>query len=118
MSLPKPCKHPQPEPSLPHLKPLTVLALESFDTLSENYLLRDIDSTTFFLIYLRLPCSNPAFKHTTSSLNNLLEASSESTIRRHPRHRYCFRFNRNTTPSLASIISFLIRHHVQSLSSD
>ena len=77
----------KPETPLPPPKFLTLTALESSDTLSKKYLLSDIDSTTFSLIYPRLPPSNSASKHTTSSSDNLLETSSESTIRRPPRRR-------------------------------
>ena len=61
---------------------------------------------------LQLPSLNPA-----SSLDNLLESSSESTIRRSPRHRYNIRNNPHPT-SLASTNSSLFRHHAQSLSTD
>ena len=53
-----------------------------------------------------------------SSLDNLLEASSESTIGRPPRRRYNLRYNRSPTPFLASKNSSLVRHHAQPRSSD
>ena len=78
----------------------------------------EIDSTTSSLLYPRLPLSNSASKYTTSSLDNLLDTSSESTIRYPLRHRYNLRNNRRPSPSLASTNSSLLRHHAQSLSSD
>ena len=78
----------------------------------------EIDSTTSSLLYPRLPFSNSASKDTTSSLDNLLDTSSESTIRHPLRHRYNLRNNRRPSPSLASTNSSLLRHHAQSLSSD
>ena len=84
----------------------------------KNSDLSDIDSATSSLLYPRLPPSNSASKYTTSSLDNLLDTSSESTIRHPLRHRYNLRNNRCTSPSLASTNSSLLRHHAQSLSSD
>ena len=52
LHLPKPCIHSQPEPSLPPPKPSTILVLDSFDTLREQYSLSDVDSITFFLFIL------------------------------------------------------------------
>ena len=60
----------------------------------------EIDSTTSSLLYPRLPLSNSASKYTTSSLDNLLDTSSESTIRHPLRHRYNLRNNRRPSPSL------------------
>ena len=53
-----------------------------------------VDSTTFSLIYPRLPPSKSASKHTPSSLDNLLDTFSNSTIRRLC-HRYYLRYNCN-----------------------
>ena len=76
----------------------------------------DIDSTTFPSIYPRLPPSNSASKHTTSSLlDNFLEISSESIIRR---AGYNLRYSRNPTLSLASTNSSILGHHAQPFSSD
>ena len=83
---------------LPPPKPLTIPDLKPFESLSEKYALSDVDYTTFSLLYPRLPPSNFASKHTTSSLDNLLDTSSESTIRRLPRHRHNLRYNGNPTP--------------------
>ena len=70
---------------MPPPKALKIPALELFDSLQKKSDLSEVDSTTFSLIYPRLPPSNSASKYTTSSLNNLLETSSESTIRQLPR---------------------------------
>ena len=97
----------QSEHSLQPPKPPTIHVLEAFDTLSEKYLLCDVDSTIFSLISPRFPPSNSASKHTTFCLDNLLDTSSESTIRKPPRHKYNLQYNRNATPSLASTNSSL-----------
>ena len=80
--------------------------------------LSEADSTTSSLLYPRLPPSISASKYTTSSLDNLLDTSSQSTISHPLRHRYNLRNNRRLSPSLASTNSSLLRHHAQSLSSD
>ena len=87
------------------------------DSLQKKSDLSEIDSTTISLLYPRLQPSNSASKYTTSTLDNLLETTSESTIRQPPRHRYNLRINRRPTP-LASTNSSLLRHHAQSLSTD
>ena len=99
-------------------KSLKIPVLESFDFLQKKTDLTEIDSTTSSLHYPRLLPSNSASKYTTSSLDNLLETTSESTIRQPPRHRYNLRNNRRPTPSLASTTSSLLRPHVHSLSTD
>ena len=83
----------------------------------------DVDSTTFSLLYPRIPPSNSASKHTTSSLDNLLDSTSESTLRRQPRHRYNLRsnplFSPSPSPSLASTnYSLLVRNHAESRASE
>ena len=78
----------------------------------------EVDSTTCSLLYPRLPPSNSASKYTTSSLDNLCDTTSESTIRHPLRHRLNLRKNRHPSPSLASTNSSLVRHHAQSISSD
>ena len=92
--------------------------LESFHSLQKKTDRTEIDSTTSSLFYPRLHLSNSASKYTTSSLDNLLETTSESTIRQPPRHRYNLRNTRRPTPSLASTISSLLRPKAQSLSTD
>ena len=87
LPFPKPCKHFLPETSLPPPKPSTIPHIEYILTLGEKYPLSDIDSTTFSLLYPRLPPFNSASKHTTSSLYNLIETSSDFTICRPPRIR-------------------------------
>ena len=114
LSIPPPCSHTSTKSSLPPPKPLKIPVLESIDSLQKKSDLSEIDSTTSSLLYPRLPLS----KYTTSSLDNLLDTSSESTIRHPLRHRYNLRNNRRPSPSLASTISSLLRHHAQSLSSD
>ena len=88
------------------------------DSLQKKSDLSEIDSTTCSLLYPRLPPSNSASKYTTSSLDNLLDTTSESTLHPPLRHRYILRNNRRPSPSLASTNSSLLRHHAQSLSSD
>ena len=118
LSIPPPCSHTSTQSSLPPPKPLKIPVLESLDSLQKKSDLSEIDSTTSSLLYRRLPLSNSASKYTTSSLDNLLDTSSESTIRHPLRHRYNLRNNRRPSPSLASTNSSLLRHHAQSLSSD
>ena len=118
LSIPPPCSHTSSKSSLPPPKPLKIPVLESIDSLQKKSDLSEIDSTTSSLLYPRLPLSNSASKYTTSSLDNLLDTSSESTIRHPLRHRYNLRNNRRPSPSLASTNSSLLRHHAQSLSSD
>ena len=118
LSIPPPCSHTSTKSSLPPPKPLKIPVLESIDSLQKKSDLSEIDSTTSSLLYPRLPLSNSASKYTTSSLDNLLDTSSESTIRHPLRHRYNLRNNRRPSPSLASTNSSLLRHHAQSLSSD
>ena len=118
LSIPPPCSHTSTNSSLPPPKPLKFPVLESLDSLQKKSDLSEIDSTTSSLLYPRLPLSNSASKYTTSSLDNLLDTSSESTIRHPLRHRYNLRNNRRPSPSLASTNSSLLRHHTQSLSSD
>ena len=113
--IPPPCSHTS---SLPPPKPLKIPALESLDSLQKKSDLSEIDSTTCSLLYPRLPPSNSASKYTTSSLDNLLDTTSESTLNPPLRHRYNLRNNRRPSPSLASTNSSLLRHHAQSLSSD
>ena len=79
LPIPPPCSHLPSQSSLPPPKSLKILALESFDSLQKKSDFSEIDSTTFSLLYLRLPPSNSASKNTTSSLDNLLETTSEST---------------------------------------
>ena len=118
LSIPPPCSHISSQPSLPPPKPLKVPALESLDSLQKKSDLSEVDSTTCSLLYPRLPPSNSASKYTTSSLDNLLDTTSESTLNPPLRHRYNLRNNRRPSPSLASTNSSLLRHHAQSLSSD
>ena len=118
-SIPPPCSHISSQPSLPPPKPLKIPALESIDSLQKKSDLSEVDSTTCSLLfYPRLPPSNSASKYTTSSLDNLLDTTSESTLNPPLRHRYNLRNNRRPSPSLASTNSSLLRHHAQSLSSD
>ena len=49
----QPCKHTQPESSLPPPATLTIPVHEPFDTLREMYALSEVDSTTFSFIYPR-----------------------------------------------------------------
>ena len=95
------------KPSIPPPKAPKIPALESFDSFQKKSDSNEVDSTTFSPIYPRLHPSNSASKYTTSSLDNLLETYSESTIRQPPRHRYNLRNNRHPTPSLASSNSSL-----------
>ena len=118
LPIPPPCSHLPSQFSLPPPKSLKIPALELFDSLQKKTDISEIDSTTSFLLYPRLPPSTSASKYTTSSLDNLLETTSESTIRQPPRHRYNLRNNRRPTPSLASTNSSLLSHHAQSLSTD
>ena len=119
LSIPPPCSHTSTQSSLPPPKSLKIPALESLDSsLQKKSDLSEIDSATSSLLYPRLPLSNSASKYTTSSLDNLLDTSSESTIRHPLRHRYNLCNNRRPSPSLASTNSSLLRHHAQSLSSD
>ena len=117
-SIPPPCSHISSKSSLPLAKPLKIPALESLDSLKKKSDLSEVDSTTCSLLYPRLPPSNSASKYTTSSLDNLLDNTSESTLRPPLRHRYNLRNNRRLSPSLASTNSSLLRHHAQSLSSE
>ena len=118
LSIPPPCSHTSTQSSLPPPKSLKIPALESLDSLQKKSDLSEIDSATSSLLYPRLPHSNSASKYTTSSLDNLLDTSSESTIRHPRRHRHNLRNNGRPSPSLASTNSSLLRHHAQSLSSD
>ena len=118
LSIPPPCSHTSTKSSLPPPKLLKIPVLESIDSLQKKSDSSEIDSTTSSLLYPRLPLSNSASKYTTSSLDNLLDTSSESTIRHPLRHRYNLRNNRRPSPSLASTNSSFLRHHAQSLSSD
>ena len=118
LSIPPPCPHTSTKSSLPPPKPLKIPVPESIDSLQKKSDLSEIDSTTSSLLYPRLPLSNSASKYTTSSLDKLLDTSSESTIRHPLRHRYNLRNNRRPSPSLASTNSSLLRHHAQSRSSD
>ena len=118
LPIPPPCPHISPQSSLPPPKSLKIPALESLDSLQQKSDLSEVDSATFSLLYPRLPPSNSASKYTTSSLDNLLDTSSESTLRHPLRPRYNLRNNRRQSPSLASTNSSLLRHHAQSLSSD
>ena len=72
LSIPPPCSHTSNKSSLPPPKPLKIPVLESLDSLPKKSDLSEIDSTTSSLLYPRLPLSNSASKHTTSSLDNLL----------------------------------------------
>ena len=92
--------------------------LESFHSLQKKTDLTEIDSTTSSLLHPRLHPSNSASKNTTSSLDNLLETTSESIIRHPSRHRYHLGNNRRPTPSLASTIASLLRPKAHSLSTD
>ena len=85
--IPPPCSHTSSQPSLPPPKPLKIPALESLDSLQKKSDLSEIDSTTCSLLYPRLPLSNSASKYTTSSLDNLLDTTSESTLNPPLRHR-------------------------------
>ena len=118
LSIPPPCSHTSTQSSLPPPKSLKIPALESLASLQKKSDLSEVDSATSSLLYPRLPPSNSASKYTTSSLDNILDTSSESTIRHPLRHRYNLRNNRRPFPSLASTNSSLLRHHAQSLSSD
>ena len=118
LSIPPPCSHISSQSSLAPPKPLKIPALESLDSLQKKSDLSEFDSTTCSLLYPRLRPSNSASKYTTSSLDNLLDTTSESTLRHPLRHRYNLRNNRRPSPSLASTNSSLLRHHAQSLSSD
>ena len=118
LSIPRPCSHISTQSSLPPPKSLKIPALESLDSLQKKSDQSEVDSATSSLLYPRLPPSNSASKYTTSSLDNLLDPSSESTIRHPLRHRCNLRNNRRPSPSLASTNSSLLRHHAQSLSSD
>ena len=118
LSIPPPCSHISSQPSLPPPKPPKIPALESPDSLQKKSDLSEVDSTTCSLLYPRLPPSNSASKYTTSSLDNLLDTTSESTLNPPLRHRYNLRNNRRPSPSLAITNSSLLRHHAQSLSSD
>ena len=100
----------------PPPKSLKIPVFESFDSLQKKSDFSEIESTTSSLLFPRLPPSNSASKYTTSSLDNLLETTSESTNRQPLRHRYNLRSILRPTPSLASAISSLSRHHFQSLS--
>ena len=117
LSILPPCSHISSQPSLPPPKPLKIPALESIDSLQKKSDLSEVDSTTCSLLYPRLPPSNSASKYTTSSLDNLLDTTSGSTLNPPLRHRYNLRKNRRPSP-LASTNSSLLRHHAQSLSSD
>ena len=118
LPIPSPCSllQSQSSSSIPPPKPLKIPALELFDSLQKKSDLSEVDSTTFSLFYPRLPASNSASKYTTSSLDSLLETTSESIIRPLPRHRYNLCHNRHPTPSLTSTNSSLLRRHAQSLS--
>ena len=118
LSIPPPCSHISTQSSLLPPKSLKIPALESLDSLHKKSTLSEVDSVTSSLLYARLPPSNSASKYTTSSLDNLLDTSSESTISHPLRNRYNLRNNRRPSPSLASTNSSLLRHHAQSLSSD
>ena len=118
LSIPRPCSHISSQPSLPPPKPLKIPALESIDSLQKKCDLSEVDSTTRSLLYPRLPPSNSASKYTTSSLDNLLDTTSESTLNPPLRHRYNLRNNRRPSLSLASTNSSLLRHYAQSLSPD
>ena len=118
LSIPPPCSHISTQSSLPPPKSFKIPALESLDSLQKKSDLSEVDSATSSILYPRLPHSNSASKYTTSSLDNLVDTSSESTVRHPLRHRYNLRNNRRPSPSLASTNSSLLRHHAQSLSSD
>ena len=118
LSIPTPCSHISSQTSLPPRKPLKIPALESLDSLQKKSDLSEIDSTTCSLLYPRLPPSNSASKYTTSSLDNLFDTTSESTLHHPLRHRYNLRNIRRPSPSLASTNFSLLRHHAQSLSPD
>ena len=79
-------RHSQLDPPVPAPELLIIPVLEPFETISEKFFLNDVDSTTFSPLYHRPSRSDSAFKHTPSSLDNLLDTSSETTIQR-PRHR-------------------------------
>ena len=118
LSIPPPCSHISSQTSLPPPKPLKIPSLESLDSLQKKSDSSEIDSTTCSLLFPRPPPSNSASEYTTSSLDNLLDTTSESTLHHPLRHRYNLRNNRRPSPSLASTNSSLLRHHAQSLSSD
>ena len=118
LSILSPCSHISTQSSLPPPKSLKIPALESLDSLQKKSTLSEVDSATSSLLSPRLPLSNSASKYTTSSLDNLLDTSSESTISLPLRHRYNLGNNCCPSPSLASTNSSLLRHHAQSLSSD
>ena len=99
LSIPPPCSNISSQSSLPPPKPLKIPALESLDSLQKKSDLSEVDSTTCSLLYPRLPPSNSASKYTTSSLDNLLDTTSESTLRHPLRHRYNLRNNRRPSPS-------------------
>ena len=83
--------------------------------------LSDVDSTTFSFLYSQIFPSNSVSKYANFSLDNLLDSTSESTLRRQPRHRYNLRNNSLFYPSPshshASTNSSLVRHHAHSRSS-
>ena len=89
----------------PAPKFLIIPVLEPFELISGKNSINDVGSTTF-TNYPRLPPSNSVYKQTTTSSNNLIDTSSETTIQP-PRHRYNVNSNRNVTPSLASTNSTL-----------
>ena len=62
--------------------------LEHIETLNEKFSLSTVDSSNFFLLYSRIPRSNCVSKHTTSFLDNCVDSTSESNLRRQPRNRY------------------------------
>ena len=111
-------RHSQLESSFPPPKNLIILVHEPLDRLSEKNSLGDVDSTTISLLYLPLPQSNSASKHTSASFDNFLDTSSETTIRQPLHRKNNLLSNSNPSPSLLSANSCLVRHHAQSLSSD
>ena len=103
----------------PHLNPLKFRHLNRSIPFKRNLIsVKSSQRLPLSFIHVSLLPPNSASKYTTSSLDNLLETTSESTIRQPPRHRYNLRNNRRPTPSLASTNSSLLRHHDQSLSTD
>ena len=72
----RPPLHPIPPPAKSLKKPV----LGFYDSLSEKYPLSDVYPTIFLHIYPRLPPSSSSCKHTTSSLDILLDTPSESTL--------------------------------------
>ena len=110
LPVPPPCSHLPSQSSLPPPKSFKIPAIESFDSLQKNTDLSEIDSTTSSLLYPRLSPSNSASKYTTSSLDILLETTSESTIRQPPRHRYNLRNNRR--PILLSQVQTLLFYDI------